>query len=101
MQPEQSLKPPVAQPAPMLTPPSPTVPNLYPEEGFKQPSVAGQPAFQPQYGGPTPPKEPIVYASDYERIMALPPSSKAGLFPAPSRWTALRPHPSPFSSRLR
>ena len=77
MQPEQTLTPPVAQPAPMLTPPTPTVPNLYPEEGFKQPSVAGQPAFQPQYGGPTPPKEPIVYASDYERIMALPPISKA------------------------
>ena len=77
MQPEQSLTPPVMQPEQTLTPPTPTVPNLYPEEGFKQPSIAGQPAFQPQYGGPTPPKEPIVYASDYDRIMALPPISKA------------------------
>lgn len=61
--------------APVLTPPEPTVPNQYPEEGFRQPYIEGQKPFQPQYGGPTPPKEPVVYASDYERIMALPPIS--------------------------
>lgn len=55
----------------------PTIPNQAPADGFRQPDIAGQPVTPPQYGGPTPPKEPVVYASDYERIMALPPISKA------------------------
>lgn len=68
---------PVNQQAPQtLTPPAPTVPNNFPEDGFRQPSITGQAPFQPQYGGPTPPKDPVSYASDYERIMALPPISK-------------------------
>ena len=68
---------PVNQQGPQtLTPPAPTVPNNFPEDGFRQPSITGQAPFQPQYGGPTPPKDPVSYASDYERIMALPPISK-------------------------
>ena len=71
-----SLETDAPAPEPALTPPEPTVPNQYPEDGFRQPSIEGQQPFQPQYGGPTPPKEPVVYASDYERIMALPPISR-------------------------
>lgn len=71
-----TMTPPAPNPQPTLTPPAPTVPNNYPEDGFRQPSIAGQAPFQPQYGGPTPPKTPVTYASDYERIMALPPISK-------------------------
>lgn len=68
---------PVNQQAPQtLTPPAPTVPNNFPEDGFRQPSITGQAPFQPQYGGPTTPKDPVSYASDYERILALPPISK-------------------------
>lgn len=73
---EHSLTPPVQIPDQPLTPPAPTIPNQYPKEGFEQPAIAGKPVSAPQYGGPTPPKEPVVYASDYERIMALPPISK-------------------------
>lgn len=70
-----SVTPP-APPETLLTPPTPMIQNQAPADGFRQPAIAGHPVTPPQYGGPTPPKDSAVYASDYERIMALPPISK-------------------------
>lgn len=76
VQPQTILTPPTVPPGQMLTPPAPTLPVQAPEDGFRQPAIAGQPETAPQYGGPTPPAQNKTYTSDYERIMALPPISK-------------------------
>lgn len=73
--PTVSVTPP-APPEVQLTPPTPMIQNQAPADGFRQPAIAGHPVTPTQYGGPTPPKDSVVYASDYERIMALPPISK-------------------------
>ncbi len=43
---------------------------------FRQPPDSVQPPVQPPSAGPTPPVSPVTYASDYERMMALPPIPK-------------------------
>ena len=88
--PELPEKPPLP-PEAMLTPPPreigkrtdmPAVPpaGQQPEQSapfnqgdqFRQPPDSGQPPS----AGPTPPVSPVTYASDYERMMALPPIPK-------------------------
>lgn len=76
-QPQQQSAPPVPTvQQQQFAPPTPTVPQEAPAEGFRQPTIAGQPEAIPQYGGPAPANNSVSYRSDYERIMALPPISK-------------------------